>query len=122
MLVLRCIKNTTMTYILICFLRAYNSAYNSYPALIHANGSAKHILGWLENVKSRCEEEDLDFILSLPSQTITPPGQSMKYFIKTMNYNSKILNSNQESIAKEKKCLTSNIKMKDKLKYCTKME
>ena len=90
--------------------------------MIHANGSAKHILGWLENVKSRCKEEDTDFILPLPSQTITPPGQSMKYIIKTMNHTPKVLNFNQDTIAKEKNCLNSNIRMKDKLKFCTKIE
>ena len=71
-------------------------------------------------MKSKCEKENVDFSVPLPSQTISPPGQGMKYFIETMDLIPKALNSNQETIANKRKCMNSNLKMKDKLKVCSK--
>ena len=96
--------------------RVFNSLYNTYPSLIHANGPAKDILPWIEEVRARCEKGNDDFRLPLPSQTI-----SSNYLIrKAADVSQFGPNPNEDIMMREQDCEKSFRSVKQRMKFCFK--
>ena len=86
--------------------------------MIHANGPAKDILPWLENMRKKCIKEE-NFITPFPIQLPSPKGSGVKFFMMNENESSQ-KNLIDEEKLNEIRCVKSLKNIKDKLKVCYK--
>ena len=90
----------------IFIFRVYNSYYQTYPSLIHANGPvAKEILPWFESMEKQCKMK-IKFTEPFPELRTLPNG-FLKLIFRDRNHFGISKNLNKRELIKEKSCIKS---------------